>query len=362
MPAPIASAPSTDRTNDGADASIPAAPIGAGIASQTGEFWDSPLIKAAQELAWREPPQVSDQLRAMLDFSKVYAIGAKVTRPLLRWHGGKWKLALWIISHFPSHKVYVEPFGGVGSVLMQKLPAVSEIWNDLEGEVVNLFQVLRSDRADELARQVYLTPFSRQEYHLLYEMSDDPVERARRLIARSFMGQSSKGALRKSGFNSRINDDGFPSRLSALRALPDEFPVIIARLRNVIIEQRPAEALFLQYDRPDALFYVDPPYLSDRADHYNHEIDEEGHASLLKTLRRLHGMVVLSGYPSDLYDSTLTDWRRVEMAAFADGARPRTEVLWLNPACVAALDEQHPRLFDLATLDAANTPPEMTEV
>jgi DNA adenine methylase len=132
---------------------------------------------------------------------------------------------------------------------------------------------------------------------------------------------------------------------------------LVERLSNTIIEQRPADAVLAQYDREGVLFYVDPPYLGDHANHYNHELDDEGHAALLKTLRSLAGMVVLSGYRSELYDEALSDWRRVEREAMADGARPRTEVLWLNPACVAALDAQHPQLFDLASSDAVNTPP-----
>lgn len=337
-----------------------AAPIGAGMiasdmAAEPADDW-SPMLNAALDLAWREPPKVTESLAALLDFGKVYGLGRKVERPVLRWHGGKWRLAPWIISHFPPHKVYIEPFGGAGSVLMQKLPVESEVWNDLEGEAVNLFRVLRSSTED-LARAIYLTPFSREEYHSLYEVSADPIERARRFVARSFMGQLSKGALRKSGFDSRINPDGFASRLNALRAMPDEFHAVAERFRSVIIEQRPADAIFAQYDRPDALFYVDPPYLSDRAKHYNHELDEAGHAALLQALRSLAGMVVVSGYRSDLYDEALADWRRVETEAHADGGIDRTEVLWINPACADALDVQHPALFDLAAHDVANTPP-----
>lgn len=265
--------------------------------------------------------------------------GIAPTRPVLRWHGGKWKLAPWIISHFPKHRIYVEPFGGAASVLLQKPPARTEIWNDLEDEAVNLFCVLRT-RAEELGEQLRLTPFSRTEYHSLYERASDPIERARRFVARSFMGQSSKGALRKSGFDSRINPDGFVSRLNSLRALPDEFPAIVERLANVIIEHRSAAQIFELYDAPDALIYVDPPYLSDRANHYNHELDRDGHVQLLRQLRSLRGRVILSGYPSDLYDQTLSDWQRVERAAMADGARPRTEVLWINPAASEALDRE----------------------
>jgi DNA adenine methylase len=152
------------------------------------------------------------------------------------------------------------------------------------------------------------------------------------------MGQSSKGALRKSGFDSRINPDGFASRLNSLRAMPEQFQIIAERLRAVIIECKPAAAIFSQYDREGVLFYVDPPYLSDRANHYTHELDEAGHVALLAQLRSLSGMAVLSGYGSTLYDDTLSDWIRIETDAVADTGVARTEVVWINPKCAAALD------------------------
>lgn len=266
----------------------------------------------------------------------------RITRPILRWHGGKWKLAPWIISHFPPHRVYVEPYGGAASVLLQKSPAITEIWNDLESEAVNLFTVLRNYPA-ALAEVVELTPFSREEYHTLYEATECPIERARRFVCRSFMGQSSKGALRKSGFDSRINPDAFASRVNCLRALPKEFGLIAERFSKVIIENRDAKRIFEQYDREDALFYVDPPYLSDRANHYTHEMDAAGHEELLGQILGLSGMVVLSGYSHELYESRLKNWYRVSCDASADTGAARTEVLWINPAASSRLNR---RLFD----------------
>lgn len=261
------------------------------------------------------------------------------TRPVLRWHGGKWRLAPWIISHFPAHRVYVEPFGGAASVLLQKTAATTEIYNDLEDEVVHLFRVIR-EHPQELAALLNCTPFSRTEYHTLYVGEVGGLERARRFVARSFMGQSSKGALSKSGFDTRINPDGFVSRLNALRAVSEEIEVIARRMARVIIEHRPALRILSDYDRADALFYLDPPYLGSHALHYTHELTDADHAALLDALKGLEGMVVLSGYPHPLYDDALAGWRRVEKQALADGARPRTEVLWINPAATARLEAE----------------------
>lgn len=132
------------------------------------------------------------------------------TRPVLRWHGGKWLLAPWIISHFPAHDVYVEPFGGGGSVLMRKARAYAEIWNDLDGDVVNLFRVLRSSDADRLVAHLRLTPFAREGFVEAYGESQDPVERARRLIIRSFQGFGSDGhnGARITGFRANSSRSG----------------------------------------------------------------------------------------------------------------------------------------------------------
>ena len=112
-----------------------------------------------------------------------------VTRPAMRYYGGKWLLAPWIIGHFPAHRTYVEPFGGAASVLLRKPRSAAEVYNDLDGEIVNMFRVLRSPaQARELIRLVRLTPFARTEYEDAYLSDGDPIEQARRTLLRSFAG------------------------------------------------------------------------------------------------------------------------------------------------------------------------------
>ena len=131
------------------------------------------------------------------------------TRPALRWHGGKWRLAPWIIEHFGRHRVYVEPFGGGGNVLIRKPRSYAEIYNDLDGDAVNFFRVLRDPiQSSRLIELLKLTPFSREDFALAYNRSDDPVERARRLVARSFMGFGSNGHNRCTGFRANSNRSG----------------------------------------------------------------------------------------------------------------------------------------------------------
>lgn len=255
------------------------------------------------------------------------------SRPVLRWHGGKWLLAPWIISHMPHHRVYVEPFGGAASVLMRKPRAKSEVWNDLDGDLFALFDVMRGPNAAALIRAISLTMFSRAEFDLAYEPTDCPVERARRLLIRSHQGFGSNGANRRTGWRSKGYRAGkLPQHDWA--DLPGVLADVVERLRGVCIERNDAREVMQRYDEPDALHYVDPPYhfgtRSDQADDYAHEMSDADHLDLLAFLRTLKGKVMLSGYPHASYDDALDGWTRIEKAALADGARKRVEVLWCN--------------------------------
>lgn len=263
----------------------------------------------------------------------------KPSRPILRWHGGKWILAPWIIEHMPEHRVYVEPFGGAGSVLMRKPRSYAEIWNDLDDQVVNLFQVLR-DRGDELRNALYLTPFSRVEFMQAYGQSADPLEKARRTVVLSFMGFGSNGVHQKTGFRANSNRSGTtPAR--DWRNYPSQLDEIIERLRGVTIENRDAIEVMTAHDGPNTLHYVDPPYVkstrTDEGDDYAHEMNDDQHSKLLQYLRGVQGKVILSGYPNPIYDDALSDWRRVTRTALADGAAKRVEVLWMNFECIGDL-------------------------
>lgn len=264
-----------------------------------------------------------------------------MTRPILRYHGGKWLLAPWIISHMPPHRTYVEPFGGAASVLLRKGRCYAEVYNDLGGEVVNLFQVLRSPRAGELIAGVELTAFARAEFEMAYEIAEDAVERARRLVVRSAMGFGSGLAVnfQSTGFRGDSTKPGTTPAHDWLN-LPSILAQAVRRLRGVVIECRPAAEVIARYDAPDVLFYIDPPYVHATRSHkvsggtlhhrYTHEMTDEDHAALLDQLVAAQGQVMLSGYSHPLYDAALASWRRVTREALADGAVKRTEVLWMN--------------------------------
>jgi len=315
-----------------------------------------------------------------------------VTRPVLRYHGGKWRLAPWVIEHFPYHKVYVEPFGGAASVLMQKERAYAEVYNDLDGEIVNVFRVLRKpEQAERLAYLLAFTPYAREEFVLSYEPSDEPIEQARRTIVRSYMGYSSDAATRtvKTGFKSDATGDrrrhfakdfeeyarpmktGF--RTGSMK--PNRHPsrdfvefagqhvtnltwnggewlkqggavmIFCERLSGVVIESIDALRVINKYDSPRTLFYCDPPYLHSTRDKscagraYRHEMTDEDHRVLLDLLINCKGMVVLSGYRNDLYDYVLCGlykWTGYERAAKGqagkgNGSKNTVECLWISP-------------------------------
>lgn len=276
---------------------------------------------------------------------------AEPKRPVLRYHGGKWRLAPWIIAHFPPHRVYVEPFGGAASVLMRKPRSYAEVYGDVDDEIVNVFRVLRDPTtAGELATQLELTPFSSREFEIAYQPSDEPIERARRTMIKAYMGFGTASVFGdtgkpNTGFRANSNRSGTtPAR--DWRNFPPAISDFCERLQGVVLEHRAAQYVMAQHDSPETLHYVDPPYVRatrgrmHRANVYRHEIDDQGHRELAATLHGLAGMVVLSGYHSKLYDALYGDWRTVERAAHADGAKDRIEVLWLNAAASERIGQQ----------------------
>ncbi len=267
---------------------------------------------------------------------------AKLTRPILRYHGGKFRLAPRIIELFPTHRTYVEPFGGGAGVLLQKPRVPREIYNDLDGEIVNVFRVMR-DQPDQLIRAIALTPYARAEHELSFDASTDPIEQARRTIARSFMSYGTTftrrnvtdGRLQRTGFRAMRRDATTTAMDWA--GLPGAFRVIADRLQGVLIEHRDACKVMVDHDSAETLFFVDPPYVhSTRVgtvsrSHlgYAFELSDDEHRRIAETIHRLKGSVIISGYASDLYDRELyRDWRRFEFNAHACNSGQRTEVVW----------------------------------
>lgn len=280
-----------------------------------------------------------------------------LSRPILRYHGGKFRLADWITSFFPEHSCYLEPFGGAASVLLRKSEVGTEIYNDLDSDVVNLFRLLRDpDMSAELEKRLRFTAFSRDEFDAAYEVPKDSIDQAHKLIIRSFMGHGSDSATRRSkpGFRTKRSGGGQISSSPAQEF--STFSNVVLdfhkRLSAVVIENRPAIDLIKQFDSPSTLIYADPPYcLSARtlmrgsansAHGYRHEMTDNDHIALAECLRSCKSMVVISGYATNLYDQELyQDWQRFERKATVESGATRTEVVWLNNVCTSALIERH---------------------
>jgi DNA adenine methylase len=270
-----------------------------------------------------------------------------VKRPILRYHGGKWIQAKKTIQYFPTHKCYTEVFGGAASTLMQKPRSYAEVYNDKWDTVVNVFRVLRDPiSAAELRRRIELTPFARTEFLLCGEAiirnETDPIEKARLTIARSFMGfgSASTNAEHSTGFRSNSNRSGSTPAHDWMN-YPSHIDSFVKRLKGVIIENREYYDVLKAHDAPTTLHYLDPPYVHATRNlkrgnaMYAYELSDDEHRELALHLQSLLGMVVLSGYNSDLYEELYGElkWTKIEMSAHADGAKDRVECLWLNPAC-----------------------------
>jgi DNA adenine methylase len=259
-------------------------------------------------------------------------------KPPMPYFGGKITLAPQIASLFPAHGHYVEPFAGSLAVLLAKPPSAHETVNDLDGDLMNFWRVLR-DRPEEFTRACALTPHARAEQTAAYDLAGcDELERARRVWIQLTQGRA--GLRRKTGWRHYVK----PCRDSGSGAMPhyllgyvDRIASAAERLRTVSLECLPALDLVEKYGRDrDVLLYVDPPYLSAvrESGTYIHEMGgEDEHRDLAAALHVAKATVVLSGYASDLYDRELyAGWDRHTMhATSGHGTSPdRTEVLWSN--------------------------------
>ncbi len=256
-------------------------------------------------------------------------------RTLLRYPGSKQRIAPWIISHMPQHHSYLEPYAGGIAVLLNKEPSRIETINDLDGDVVNLFRVIRGPGTrEELIRQIVYTPYARHEYDNAFpenpeELSD--VERAKNFLIRSGMGQGFR-LYEKVGFKRDVAGREAAYAVRYWNDLPAVITGVAQRLKMVQIENRPAVELIKSFNHSNVLIYADPPYLMSTQSRkmYRHEMSDQDHVELLEVLLQHRGYVMLSGYDNDIYNTYLQGWRKISTPARAENSLPRTEVLWMN--------------------------------
>ncbi|CAH5655294.1 TPA: DNA adenine methylase [Klebsiella pneumoniae] len=267
-------------------------------------------------------------------------IDVKIKHPAIRYHGGKFRLAPWIIEQMPEHVCYVEPFGGAAGVLLQKPRSYSEVYNDLDGEVVNLFRVLRNPELNQrLQDACRLTPYSRDEFCHAQQPATDSVERARRMVVRACMGFGSAAGI---GGNSGFRGDSkrkYATAAHLWERYPENLAALCQRLQGVIIENKDALSVMRAHDAQTTLHYIDPPYVPETRvqgnRYYAYEMTVEGHEQLLAVARTMTGMVMISGYDTEVYNDMLSGWAKTEKTSRISagrGTKVRTECLWLNPA------------------------------
>lgn len=274
----------------------------------------------------------------------VYLRSRRRRRIVFGWYGGKFSHLDWLLPLLPKCHHYCEPFSGSGAVLLNRESSPVETYNDIDGDVVTFFRVLR-DRHEELIRAIALTPFSREEYHLAIYGSTHgigDVERARRFYikarqTRTGLAQTaSLGRWANCKDTSRSGMSGVVSRwLGGVDALDD----IAQRLIRVQIENRPAIDIIRLYDSPTTLFYCDPPYLhatrgDDKA--YGFEMDEGQHKVFAEAANDCKSMVAVSGYDHPLMDELFKPGRWLKTSGedktIHSTKGTRQEVLWTNYA------------------------------
>ena len=259
-------------------------------------------------------------------------------RAVFRYPGSKWSIAKWIVNHFPEDyekMVYLEPFAGSGAVFFNKNPGAVETVNDLDSDIVNLFRVLR-DRPDELKRALELTPYSREEYDLAFEPTEDPLEKARRFMVKTTQTIGAK-LNSKCGWRNhkQMKIGGTACKWNGITETVDE---AAARLKGsttnlVQIEHMDALRLIERYNTPDALIYIDPPYVrSSRKSGalYRFEMDDEQHVQLLEIILKSRAKIIISGYDNDLYNKYLSDWQTDTTMSQTTSTALAQEKIWMN--------------------------------
>lgn len=250
---------------------------------------------------------------------------------LLNYPGAKWGMAKMIVSLMPKHRSYLEPFFGSGAVLFNKPPSAIETVNDIDGDIVNFFRVLR-ECPNDLAEALALTPYAREVFEDAHEnRGSSEFDKAYRFAIRSKMGHGFK-TYQKTGFKIDVYARENSYAVNCWNRLPRDLLDAAGRLKEVQIEQRPALDLIRKFNHSNVLIYADPPYLLNTrgGKQYRHEMTEQDHVQLLEALKQHRGTVILSGYASELYDRELSGWSRIDRKSYNQNSDQRTEMLWCN--------------------------------
>lgn len=256
------------------------------------------------------------------------------------WYGGKYSHLAWLLPMLPPTTHYCEPFGGSAAVLLNRLPSPVETYNDIYGEVVNFFEVLRSNKS-QLVQAISLTPFSRKEFNKAISLNGNRVAKLERARLFYVKARQVRNGLAQSASNGRWAHCKLTSRAEMAGAVSrwlgsvEDLPEIAQRLLRVQIENDDALKIINRYDSKETLFYCDPPYphtSRKEKSAYKYEMSEKDHIELSKVLKKVKGKVALSGYRCDLLDDLYDDWELSEgpRKKSHSGKSHRREALWTN--------------------------------
>lgn len=252
---------------------------------------------------------------------------------ILRYPGAKWAIADKIIALFPEHRSYIEPYFGSGAILFNKKQVPLETVNDIDSEVVNFFEVLRSDYK-HLQEALRLTPYSREVYAQI--CSTDPTDKfdkAYRFFVRHWMSMGG-GQRYKTGWCHTNTTQHGKNLAVKFKSTIDSLEEYVERLRTVQIEHMDAINLIPKHDFKGTLIYIDPPYMMNtrKQKYYKEEMTiEDDHQRLLDTILQLKkAMVIVSGYDNELYNSKLANWNRRTFETYDFCSQLKVEVVWFN--------------------------------
>lgn len=255
---------------------------------------------------------------------------------IIKYPGSKWSKADWIISHFPAHHSYLEPFLGSGAVLFNKPRSNIETVNDLDGDVINLFEWIRRD-PERLATEIYMIPYARSIYDKAWAdqyVETDSFNRAINFYVRMMMGHGFRTTGEKVGWKNDVQGREKAYAAQMWGQVPDVIMEAADRLRGVQIESQNAAKLIQRFNYPNVLIYADPPYVlssrSSKRAQYRCEMDDDAHAELLCLLRKHSGPVLISGYDTQMYRAELAGWYCESISSRAQTGGARVEMLWMN--------------------------------
>lgn len=257
-------------------------------------------------------------------------------RAVLKYPGSKWNIARQIVELIPEHHSYIEPFAGSLAVLFNKPPSAIETVNDLDSDVTNLFRCIQKD-SERLARLVLTTPFSREEYEKQFGGAEERLyatsfQRAAGFLIKCWQGHGFRTNGYKVGWKSDVQGRERMYALWNWYRLPDWIVDITERLRKVQIENRPALEVIERFNYKNVFMYLDPPYLlsTRAAKQYKHEMSEEEHEQLLKSILQSDAKIMISGHDSDMYNDYLVGWQKETFKSCSEYGGQRTEVVWMN--------------------------------